>query len=100
MTKQKIKTVTYLFIIIFICFLAAPLFFTSSFLNKLNDNSTSMDKSPYPSVFELNDEDKLWIENKIEELTLREKVAQMVTVLVPANRSEERRVGKASRYRE
>jgi|SRR5690554_2762719 len=85
MTKQKIKTVTYLFIIIFICFLAAPLFFTSSFLNKLNDNSTSMDKSPYPSVFELNDEDKLWIENKIEELTLREKVAQMVTVLVPAN---------------
>ncbi|RPI66853.1 MAG: glycoside hydrolase family 3 protein, partial [Ignavibacteriales bacterium] len=83
MTIKRLKTATYLFIMIIICFLAAPSFFTSSFLSDMNiKNETA--KSIYPSVFELTDEDKLWIEDQLNNLTLREKAAQMVTVLVPA----------------
>ena len=32
----------------------------------------------YPSVFPLNDDDKIWIENKVKELSIREKCAQLI----------------------
>lgn len=35
-------------------------------------------KNPYPSVFELTQADRLWIEEKINQLPLREKCAQLV----------------------
>jgi len=87
MTYKKFKTITYLFVIIFICFFAAPSFFTSSFLRELKEKKETVDKSLYPSVFDLNEEDKIWIENQLNQMTLHDKVAQMISVQVPANTS-------------
>ena len=87
MSYKNFKTVTYLFNIAFICFLAAPSFFTSSFLSNLMMKDETMNEPSYPSVFNLNEEDKKWIESQLNKLSLSEKVAQMITVQVPANAS-------------
>ncbi|HEX9739805.1 MAG TPA: glycoside hydrolase family 3 N-terminal domain-containing protein, partial [Ignavibacteriaceae bacterium] len=47
----------------------------------------TMNEPTYPSVFNLNEEDKKWIESQLNKLSLSEKVAQMITVQVPANAS-------------
>jgi hypothetical protein len=83
MINKKFKILKYLSIIIFICFLAAPSFITSSFLSNLEVKEESMNL--YPSVFELDEDDKNWIENQLNRLSLHEKAAQMVTIQIPAN---------------
>ncbi len=78
-------------IIILIIFLLSPLALTSSYLfnGDTMKKNTIKEEGPYPPIFDLNDKDKEWVEDKLAKMTLREKCAQMVMPWVLGNYSSE-----------
>ncbi|MGD8307146.1 MAG: glycoside hydrolase family 3 N-terminal domain-containing protein, partial [Ignavibacteria bacterium] len=73
----------------FILFLTTAMFIISSMLNhgtsmRISDLIEDRD-STYPSVFELNESDRMWIEKTLSEMSLYQKCAQMI--MIPVYRS-------------
>jgi beta-glucosidase-like glycosyl hydrolase/CubicO group peptidase (beta-lactamase class C family) len=70
----------------FVLVLSAVFIFSLSAPNKMQISGSShytvQPDSLYPSVFELNDDDKDWIEKTLREMTLYDKCAQMIVAPV------------------
>ncbi len=78
---MKLRSYSYRLIIIF-----AVVFFLTTLGKNSGSRSTSTIKDDnYPSVFQLTDDDKDWIEGKLSSMTLYEKCAQMI--MAPVYRS-------------
>lgn len=85
---MKIRKSLVVFFLVLFSFWEAPFTLTSSILNIFNFNSmneTVVTKSLYSSVFTLTEDDKSWVENTLNKMTLEEKCAQMIMMSVPAN---------------
>lgn len=86
MLNKRLKSATYLVFVFAIYFFASPLFFTFGFLTELTSKkNTAIEKSLYPSLFNLDDEDKKWIEDQLHGMSLNDKAAQMISVQIPPN---------------
>ncbi len=78
MRKKRITNKILIGIIIFLAILLSPAQITSLEMIFISD-------AMYPSVFNLTEKDKEWIETKLSEMTLYEKCAQMIMPAVYRN---------------
>jgi beta-N-acetylhexosaminidase len=85
MKINNIKNISFIWVVILILSAFTPTNISSSTANYYEFfmignamETTSAAAVKYPSVFDLQDQDKEWIEEKLSKLTLKEKVGQMI----------------------